>query len=332
MVDPILLRASRHKLCGEFAKNLALRCGYKSGEGVLIGLSGGVDSTALLLLATALAARDRRHPTLTAVYVHHHLRGEADAERSHCAALCARIGVDFDSVDVHPTRAEKGLAENARRLRLAALGAVAQRKQCQWILLAHQSDDILETLLMRIGRGAGNRGLAAIPWVRRVAPRSPTRIARPLLSVSRIDLVEFCGACGVDWCEDASNARLDSVRGFLRQQVVPALQRKWPRIAQHALRAAEAARGGSWALCEIARRDGWLENEIPRRTLRGHGAVRSAAILTAALRQRSISISPSMIRRIADAACDATLRPRQFHSGKWTITVRSAKLVISANE
>ncbi len=70
--DSILLRARRHGICAEFEKNLQERCGWQAGEGLLIGLSGGADSTALLLLVAVLAQRDKKTFVINAVYVHHH--------------------------------------------------------------------------------------------------------------------------------------------------------------------------------------------------------------------------------------------------------------------
>lgn len=327
--DSILLRARRHGICAEFSRNLQERCGWKEGEKLLIGLSGGADSTALLLLAAVLARRDKKTFEINAVYVHHHLRSEADREVTHCASLCAQLGIAFSAVDVHPTHGKSGLAADARRLRHAALAASAVRSDSNWILLAHHSDDVLETLLMRIGRGAGNRGLTTIPWVRRSAPKSSIQVARPLLSFSRSQIEEFCRHCEVSWCHDASNSNIKSARGLLRDQIVPTLRERWPGIAQHALHASEAARSGEWALKQIAIMDGWTHSEIPRKLLKSRGPELSAALLASALRQRSILISLRMIRQVVDAACDRTLRPRMFHENGVTLSLTARMLRIS---
>ena len=327
--DSILLRARRHGICAEFEKNLQERCGWQAGEGLLIGLSGGADSTALLLLAAVLAQRDKKTFLINAVYVHHHLRAEADGEVTHCANLCEQLGIAFSAVDVHPTRGRTGLAADARRLRHAALADCAVKTNSKWILLAHHSDDVLETLLMRIGRGAGNRGLTTIPWVRRSAPKSSIQVARPLLSLSRTQIEEFCRHCEVPWCDDASNSNIKTARGLLRDQIVPTLRERWPGIAQHALHASESARSGEWALKQIALMEGWTNSEIPRKLMKSRGPELSAALLASALRQRAISISLRMIRQVVEAACDRTVRPRIFHEEGVTISLNARILSIS---
>ncbi len=309
---------------------------------MLVGLSGGADSTALLVLARALAHGERGageapdanglpgRAQVHALYVHHHLRVEADGEVDHCAKLCTRLGVPFTVADVHPTRARSGLAADARRLRHAALTSHAKAIGANWILLAHHADDQLETLLMRIGRGAGNRGLAAIPWVRRASAKSSIRIARPLLSIERSQIETFCRECDLAWCEDASNLSIKSARGLLRMRVVPALRERWPAIAEHALLASEAARSGAWALGRIAVMEGWTKPIIPRTLLRLHGPQRAAALLASALEQRSISLSLRVIRLVAQSACDRTVRPRVFQDAGYVLTLTAKDLTIAA--
>lgn len=330
--DSIVLRARRHGLCAEFGRNLQERCGWRAGEKLLIGLSGGADSTALLLLAAVVVRRNKNPQEISAVYVHHHLRAEADSEVRHCAQLCVQLGIDFSAVDVHPTRGKSGLAADARRLRHAALSDCALKSESKWILFAHHSDDVLETLLMRVGRGTGNRGLSTIPWVRRTAPKSQVRIARPMLSFSRVQIEEFCRHCKVSWCDDASNSNVKSARGLLRDQIVPILRKRWPGIASHALHASESARSGEWALKQIALIEGWTNDEIPRKLLRSRGPEISASLLATALRQRSISISLRMIRQVVEAACDRTLRPRHFQEEGIVISLNARVLNISTIE
>ncbi len=331
-LDSIILHARRHRLCAKVQRNLEVRCGWSVGQSVLVGLSGGVDSTALLVIASVLAARQSPQSSVGAVYVHHHLRSEADLEAEHCAKLCERLGVKFTVVDVHPRVGPSGLADDARRLRHAALDDCARRNGARWILLAHHVDDVLETLLMRIGRGAGTRGLSTIPWVRRSKPRSEICIARPLLASNRSEIEEFCRACQVTWCEDPSNAKLESARGLLRDQVVPILRARWPGIARHALGVSEAGRSGEWALREIAKLEGWNKCDIPRRLLRTRGPVLSAALLASGFRLQGLSISLRTIREVAEAACDGTTRPRTFQDEGGIIVVRARALMISAPE
>ncbi len=263
--------------------------------------------------------------------MHHHLRAEADEEVAHCSNLCSALGVNFSVADVYPTAAKHGLAAEARRLRHRALVACAQQVGAKWILLAHQSDDVLETLIMRIGRGVFVRGLSAIPWRRKASPGSDITIARPLLSVTREELVQLCTEVGIAWREDASNANIKSARGFLRAEVIDSLRTRWPRIASHAVDACDAARSGAWALSQIALRDGWCELDVPREKIRARGAVLASALLVSAARERSIDLSVRTIRVAVDAACDHEVRPRTFREANATITLSARALRMIAS-
>jgi len=305
------------------------RCGIGGGDRVLVALSGGVDSTALLLFAWAWSG-GRNAPTLAgAVHVHHHLRGaEADADADHCARLCAQLGVPLQVVHVHPTKGRSGIAASARKLRLAALETCAVEAGADAVLFAHHADDVLETLLMRLGRGTAHRGLALIPWSRSASPQSAVRFVRPALGCTRRQLESLCRLCAVPWREDQSNRSTQSARGWLRTQITPLLRERWPRIAQHAGDAAGIARDGAWALSQIALRVPWSSARIARSALREVGAVRAAAILAFHPLLRESGIAPRTLRAVARAACDRETRTRTFIDGTAHIEVRSRDLVI----
>ncbi len=296
---------------------------------MVIGFSGGVDSTALLLLAAVVAERESSVSGLHAVYVHHHLRAQADEDVIHCRELCTRLGVSFIATDVRPRATAGGLAAEARRLRHEALTGCAMRVGAKFIALAHQSDDVLETLLMRLGRGIAVRGLSTIPWTRRAEPTSEIAIVRPLLAESRAELVRLCTSCEVSWREDASNGLESSPRGFLRASVIPALRERWGRIASHAVDASDAARSGEWALAEIAARDGWCGDEIARTQCRERGPLVAASLLASACRARGIPLSPRTVRAVIDAACDHELRPREFSEGAVTVLLTARALRVT---
>lgn len=317
----------------QFVRSCAGRCGRKDGESILVALSGGADSTALLLLAAALVRREKQATPIAAVHVHHHLRAEADAEVDHCQRLCERLDIPLEVIHVHPSHTKQGIAAEARDLRHAALHAVALARGLKWILLAHHSDDLLETLLMRIGRGTGQRGLGGIPW-RRLARRGDRRVVlgRPLLCATRAGTEEFCKSCGVDWCTDASNSQTTYARGFLRAHVTPQLARRWPNFALHAVGAAEAARAGNWALREIARRDGWTAAEVPRELFMRHGPVVSLGIYAAAVALGPLAPSHATLKSAVNAACDTTKRPRQYRDGAVVVEVTSKLVRIRASQ
>ena len=189
---------------------------------VLVGFSGGLDSTVLLhLLASSPAIRNGG---LRAIHVHHGLQAEADAWAAHCAESCAALGIELLQVRVLVDRASGLGPEGASRAaRRAAFAEVL--RQDEVLALAHHRDDQAETLLLRALRASGPEGLAAMrPW------RSFARgwLWRPLLETPRAALLVHARTHGLRWIEDASNADVALDRGFLRQRVMPLLRERWP--------------------------------------------------------------------------------------------------------
>lgn len=186
------------------------------GEKIVVGLSGGRDSVALLLLLLETGAR------VIACHVHHGIRGgAADGDADFCRELCERLGVKYAEarVDVPGLAAESGesLETVARRERRAVLCAVARAESARVIALAHHADDQAETVLFQMGRGtASAHGMAAevqaegLVWI------------RPLLELRRADLTVWLEQRGEPWVDDATNAVPDVSRNRLRLEVLPA--------------------------------------------------------------------------------------------------------------
>jgi tRNA(Ile)-lysidine synthase len=182
------------------------------GETVLVAVSGGADSVALLSILVALAPA--WHLTVHALHVDHGLRADSDRDAELVCALAARLGVpaNVERVRVGPGSVEAA----ARAARYAALEAWADRLGASRIAVGHTADDQAETVLMRVLGGAGMRGLAAIPPVR-------GRIIRPLLEVRRQTLRDALTAEGVGWVEDPSNRDLKFLRNRIRHELLPLL-------------------------------------------------------------------------------------------------------------
>jgi tRNA(Ile)-lysidine synthase len=193
----------------------------RPGDHVLVGLSGGADSVALLLLLREL----ERGGALTvagAAHLNHQLRGaDADADEAFCAALAGRLGVPFvaDRVDVAAfARAQKRSIEDAARVaRHAFFTRTADALSADAIAVAHTREDQAETFLLRLIRGAGTRGLAAIH------PRAG-RVIRPLLDVERAALRVYLAEQGQPFREDASNADIAIPRNRVRHELIPYLR------------------------------------------------------------------------------------------------------------
>lgn len=188
-----------------------------------LGLSGGVDSLLLLHLLAELPAR----PPLAAVHIHHGLMADADRWEALCRQACAALGVAFSVRRVTVAETGEGLEAAARHARYAAFAELLQDGEV--LLLAHHRDDQLETLLMRLLRGAGVDGLAGMP-ARRSLGRG--RLVRPLLQHSRGEIIAAARQRGLSWVDDPSNADLRFERGFLRTRLLPLLAERWPDYPQ----------------------------------------------------------------------------------------------------
>lgn len=186
---------------------------------VVLGLSGGRDSVALLHLLVQQGC------TVHALHVHHGIRAaEADADAAFCARLCDELDVPFElqRVDVPSLATEQGVSlETAgRHARRWLLAAAARRCRGCVVALAHHADDQAETVLFRLARGAaGLRGMqpvheaSGITWL------------RPMLSWRRSDITGWLQQMGQNWCEDATNAVADVARNTLRLEAMPALNK-----------------------------------------------------------------------------------------------------------
>jgi len=208
-----------------------------AGRRLTLGYSGGLDSSVLLHLLAGLRASHGF--TLSALHVHHGLSPQAEAWASHCAQICHRLQVPLDVRRVAVQPAGEGLEAAARAARYCAY----RQLDTDFLLLAHHRDDLAETVLLQLLRGAGMKGLAAMPEARRLCPG--IMLLRPLLASSRQDISASAAQIGLDWVEDGSNLDLRLSRNALRHAVMPGLSQRFPDapkvLAQAAARFAEAA-------------------------------------------------------------------------------------------
>jgi tRNA(Ile)-lysidine synthase len=261
-LEPVLRRALRGP------------CALPAGTRALVAVSGGADSTALLV-ALASVAREFGL-SLTAAHLHHGLRGaDADADLAHVAALCERLRVPLRAArwDTRARMRREGLAGEAglRVLRRRFLLAEASRAGAAAILTAHTADDQLETLLMRLARGTGLAGLGGM------APRrGPWR--KPLLEATRLDVERDLVAARITWREDASNRERGAFRNRVRLDVVPALLEAFApgKAADRQARAGLARRVAQAA--GDARSGGRLAAAVARRALARAGAENVGAL------------------------------------------------------
>jgi tRNA(Ile)-lysidine synthase len=212
---------------------------FEAGDRVVVAVSGGPDSMALL--HALWEARERLELSLEVVGVDHGLRPEAAAELATVRARAEELGLPFTAlaVDVRSARGRSGgLQDAARRVRLEALERFAAVRGARRVALGHQADDQAETVLFRIVRGTGLAGLAGIPYQR-------ASFVRPLLDVRRSEILRYLRRRSIPFASDPSNADLRFARARVRHRLLPVLAEENPRIVAALLALADAARRGT---------------------------------------------------------------------------------------
>jgi tRNA(Ile)-lysidine synthase len=224
-----------------------------AGQAVLVGVSGGPDSVALLI---GLAELRTELPGVRAAHVHHGWRGDAaDADADWVLDLGRRLQVPTETLHVTPAQksqhAGKSLEEGARDARYELLADAASRHGCGALAVGHTRDDQIETVLHHILRGTGLTGLAGMPSER---PLSDTvTLVRPLLAVSRAVVLTFLESRGQDFRLDATNADLGLTRNRLRLELLPLLRAQFnPQVDAALVRLAEQAAESSALLDELS--------------------------------------------------------------------------------
>lgn len=222
-----------------------------------VAFSGGLDSAVLL---HGLLAAKPEVPVL-ALHVHHGLSAFADQWQAHCEAQCAALGVELVVEKVTVTADGRGIEDAARRARYEAFERHLQPGD--GLLLAHHQDDQAETLLLRLLRGSGPRGLAGMAARRRCGAGA---LFRPLLDIPRAQLEQQAQAWSLCWVDDDSNRSAVFDRNYLRLQVLPALQQRWPDFARQWQQSAELCRQSDLLQQEIAAEDwqraGWRPERL----------------------------------------------------------------------
>ena len=221
---------------------------------VVIGVSGGADSVALLQVLTVL-----RHDwdlTLHLAHLDHGLRTESEEDARFVRVLGTRrhVAATIERRDVRSICSREGwsLEDGARRIRYQYLLDVARRQSASAIALAHTADDQAETVLMRLLRGTGLMGLGAIPLKR---PLEEVWVVRPLLEVRRPEVLAYLERERLTYREDATNADERFVRNRIRHQLLPLLERDYnPNVKSALVQLAEQSRWDSAYLQDAAQR------------------------------------------------------------------------------
>ncbi|WP_426417357.1 tRNA lysidine(34) synthetase TilS [Aestuariirhabdus sp. LZHN29] len=215
----------------------------------VVALSGGLDSVVLLELMQRLRS-EGVIARLSALHVNHQLSPNALDWEQHCRALCERWQVPLETVPVTLDARGANLEEQAREARYEAMAQHCGANDC--FLLAHHQQDQAETLLYRLVRGSGARGLGSIPRRRQLGAGE---LLRPLLDHSRSQLLDYGKSRDLRWVEDESNRSLRFDRNYLRHRVLPAFRQRWPDIDSRLARQAQRMAGDAELLDQLAALD-----------------------------------------------------------------------------
>jgi tRNA(Ile)-lysidine synthase len=254
----------------------------------LVAYSGGLDSHSLLHLLTA--CREQLAVSIEAVHVHHGLQSAADHWAEHCQQVCRQLNVPLTIVHVE-AKAAKGESPEAvaRKARYAALQNLVREGDV--LLTAQHRDDQAETLLLQLFRGSGSRGQAAMPRQRVFGAGEHWR---PLLDTGRDELRHYAEQQQLNWMDDPSNLNTAFDRNYLRHEVMPVLQRRWPGIEETLGRVASQQAENETLLEVLAAQDmqGLLgaDHSLSLAGLTGLNAARQRNVLRLWLREQGLAL------------------------------------------
>jgi tRNA(Ile)-lysidine synthetase-like protein len=217
---------------------------FERGGALVVGVSGGADSLALLHALAAL--RKRLGLTLIAATLDHGLRGEAGAaDAAHAVAMAQAWGVPTarGAADVAGLAAHDklGIEAAGRRARYQFLASVAREHGAARVAVAHHADDQAETVLMHLLRGAGLDGLAGMLPVAPLPGAPDLQLVRPLLSVTRAEIIAYCARHAISARDDATNLETAYTRAWLRHDLMPLVETRFPGAARALAALAESA-------------------------------------------------------------------------------------------
>lgn len=297
-----------------------------SGRKLLLGLSGGLDSRVLLHLLAAV--RLKLSFELSAVHVNHRISPNAHVWAAFCARICTDAAVPFHAIEVDvPRDSGLGLEAAAREARYAVLLGV---DGADFVLLAHHQDDQAETLLLQLLRGAGVKGLAAMPAA---VERRGKRIWRPLLDFSRAELLGYARTHDLEWIEDESNLDPAYDRNYVRGHVMPILEGRFSAARRTLARTASHLAQAAELLEDLAKEDAGrtvFESRLDLNALKAMTVARATNLLRYwILKQSGLSLSAARLddirSQLLDSKADARVRIR---IGSQELTRRRGMAVI----
>lgn len=271
-----------NELFGELASPQRL-AGLADDAPLLLGFSGGADSTALLHILLDLR---RKHPfPLLLAHVNHGIRGEeALRDRDFCIATAKRQGLEICVLDADvpslSAQSGRGLEEEARRVRYTYFEELMRERNIPILVTAHHANDQLETVLFRLARGTGLHGLCGMAPVRAFANGY---LVRPMLNLSRADVQAFCKERGLEYVDDSTNEDSTYARNRVRREIVPILEELFPGSAERVSLMAQSLREDDDYLVSLAQ--AFLEEQATEGL-----PVKALQALAAPIRKRALML------------------------------------------
>jgi tRNA(Ile)-lysidine synthase len=197
-----------------------------------IAYSGGIDSTVLLHLLNT--KKDKIDRYIKTVHVNHKISNYADNWADHCRKVCSEYQIPFELITLDASNnMGYGPEAHARKLRYEAISRLLSENDI--LLTAHHKDDLAETLILQLLRGAGPEGLAAMPQIRKF---DQGWIVRPLIEYTRGQLNAYATENKLNWIDDESNSDINFDRNYVRNEVIPVLEFRWPAVSRLIARSA----------------------------------------------------------------------------------------------
>jgi len=283
----------------------------------LVACSGGADSSALVLALSTTGAR------IVVGHIVHDMRPDdrAAADRDTARALGDRLGIGFDEAHIAVADRAGNTEGEARAARYRALSAMARAHGCAFVGSGHHADDQLETLLMRLIRGAGLRGLGGVSPSRDIG--DGVALIRPMLGVRRVEGERICALADWAWAIDETNTDESRLRSAIRHGAAAMLSELEPAAAEHAAEAAEMLRDAAGVIDDAAQlllaeaeetseSFGWSRTRLGRERAVVVGALLRLSAERLLDGRGMDRVSGRAVRAAADAVRDGSTDPRRF--------------------
>ena len=233
--------------------------GYAESSSILVGFSGGSDSTALLHLLSRYA--ENTGARIYAAHINHGIRGEeADRDEAFCKSFAQKLGVEFFSIKVNVPQIAKDSNESvetaARRIRYEYFDRLMSENNINILATAHNADDNLETILFNIARGTSLGGICGIPDCR---PCANGVVIRPILNMEKKEIIAYCEENSLAYVTDSTNSDTEYTRNKIRAEIIPVMKQINSGAVKNAARMSESLRADSLCLESMA---GWFIEEL----------------------------------------------------------------------